>query len=521
MEELWTLPASLHRLVLATQEARNVTGHITTPGRRSRRAPAGPHAPRSRGRASAARAQSGPAGRSPCRRRRPRRGARARARRRARPPPRARRRDGRRARARGTRAAPPRSALDAGDLDQLRHCLGGLRTLAEPVLDLRLVELDRRRVGLRVVTAHDLEEAAVARRPRIGGDDAVDRVLLRAHAGESELDSHSCPLLPPGLLLLALHARLPPCGETRLLQRLLRGLAREGRHLPPPQLLHHLLHLLARLEQLVHLLHRRARALRDAKAALTVDHDRRTALLRRHRQHDRLDAAQLVLVDVDVAELVLHPGDHLQDPLQRAHPPQHLVRLQEVVERELAGGETLFHLRLLVLFDRRFRALDEREHVAHAEDARRHPVRVEHLERIHLLADRRELDRFSGHGLHAQRRAASSIAVQLREDDAVEGDALVERLRDVHRFLACHRIEDEQDVVRAGDVADALQLLHQLLVDLQAAGGVDDDRVEAFRPRALEAAARRLYRILRIGAEHRDVDLLAELLELVDRGRAL
>src|SRR5438876_4029618 len=29
IEELWTLPASLHRLVLATQEASNVTGHIT------------------------------------------------------------------------------------------------------------------------------------------------------------------------------------------------------------------------------------------------------------------------------------------------------------------------------------------------------------------------------------------------------------------------------------------------------------------------------------------------------------
>src|SRR5205085_7276012 len=56
--------------------------------------------------------------------------------------------------------------LDAGDLDQLRDRLGRLRALAEPVLDLRLVEVDRRRVGLRVVPAHDLEELAVARRAR-------------------------------------------------------------------------------------------------------------------------------------------------------------------------------------------------------------------------------------------------------------------------------------------------------------------------------------------------------------------
>src|SRR5207248_11476123 len=35
IEELWTLPASLHRLVLATQEAGNVTGHITSNQRRA------------------------------------------------------------------------------------------------------------------------------------------------------------------------------------------------------------------------------------------------------------------------------------------------------------------------------------------------------------------------------------------------------------------------------------------------------------------------------------------------------
>src|SRR5262245_62167832 len=62
------------------------------------------------------------------------------------------------------------SALDAGDLDQPRYGLGGLSALAEPVPDLRLVELDRRGLGLRVVAAHDLEEPSVARPTRIGGD---------------------------------------------------------------------------------------------------------------------------------------------------------------------------------------------------------------------------------------------------------------------------------------------------------------------------------------------------------------
>jgi hypothetical protein len=63
--------------------------------------------------------------------------------------------------------------------------------------------------------------------------------------------------------------------------------------------------------------------------------------------------------------------------------------------------------------------------------------------------------------------------------------------------------------------------LHQLLVDLQPPGGVDDHRVEAIFTRAREAAARRLHGVGCVGAEHRHVDLPAELLELVDRGGAL
>ena len=80
---------------------------------------------------------------------------------------------------------------------------------------------------------------------------------------------------------------------------------------------------------------------------------------------------------------------------------------------------------------------------------------------------------------------------------------------------------DEQDVRRLRLVADARELVHQLLVDLQAAGGVDDHRVEALVARALEPAARRLDRVLGVGAVDGDLDLLAELLELVDRGGAL
>src|SRR5262249_12187677 len=80
--------------------------------------------------------------------------------------------------AQGTRAARPLSR-QVFRLQQLLHRLGGLPALAEPVLHLLLVELDQRRIVLRVVPPHDLDELAVARRARVGHDDAIDRVLLR------------------------------------------------------------------------------------------------------------------------------------------------------------------------------------------------------------------------------------------------------------------------------------------------------------------------------------------------------
>ena len=66
-------------------------------------------------------------------------------------------------------------------------------------------------------------------------------------------------------------------------------------------------------------------------------------------------------------------------------------------------------------------------------------------------------------------------------------DGLRELLGDVDRVLAGHRVDDEQDRVRLDRVADAHELGHQLLVDVQAAGGVDDDHVLALVLGAIDA----------------------------------
>ena len=72
--------------------------------------------------------------------------------------------------------------------------------------------------------------------------------------------------------------------------------------------------------------------------------------------------------------------------------------------------------------------LDQRDDVAHAEDAVGDARGVEFLQRVHLLAGADQLDRLAGDGAHGKRRAAAAVAVDAGQHDAGDADALVEAL---------------------------------------------------------------------------------------------
>ena len=82
--------------------------------------------------------------------------------------------------------------------------------------------------------------------------------------------------------------------------------------------------------------------------------------------------------------------------------------------------------------------------------------------------------------------ATAGVAVELGQHDAVEADAVEERLRGRDGVLADHRVDDEQHLVGRDGVADVGGLLHQLGVDAEAAGGVDDDDVVELRAGVLD-----------------------------------
>ena len=243
-------------------------------------------------------------------------------------------------------------------------------------------------------------------------------------------------------------------------------------------------------------------------------------LLGRHRGDDRLQAVQVAVVDLQVPDAQgARAGEHLQEPGQRSHPSDLLHLAEEVVEGELLLADLALEVGRLVLVELLLRLLDQRHHVAHAEDALRHPVGVEALEGVELLAGRGVHDRLAGDGLHRQRGSAARVAVELGQHDAVEVRGPGEALGDVDRVLAGHRVDHEQDVVRLHPPADARELLHELGVHVQPARRVDDQHVPAVGTRLVERPSRDVHRVaVRALLVHRRAPRPAHLHELLHGG---
>ena len=248
-------------------------------------------------------------------------------------------------------------------------------------------------------------------------------------------------------------------------------------------------------------------AMRVRRAA--VDDLRLAALVERHRADDRLDRLQVVVADLGALQLLRDAGHHPEQTTERAHLLDLLHLIEEVVERELAFHHLHRGLLGLVLLERLLGLLDQGEHVAHAEDPARHAVGVELLEGVELLAGGRERDRAADDLFHRQRRAAAGIAVELRQDHAVDLERGMEGLRRLDGVLAGHRVDHEERVVGRHGAGDEAHLLHHLGVDRQAAGGVDDEHVAAEPLGLLEPLVGGEDRVLGIGV-HRHVDLAPE-----------
>jgi hypothetical protein len=141
---------------------------------------------------------------------------------------------------------------------------------------------------------------------------------------------------------------------------------------------------------------------------------------------------------------------------------------------------------------------------------------VERLQRVGPLADAAEYDRLAGHRADRQRRTPAGVPVELGEDDAVVADILVEALGHRDGVLPRHSVHDQEDVMRLDLAPQDLQLLDHGLVDVEAPGRIEEDRIPSVLRRLLDRLACDVDGLLPLRAVNGQPQLLAEDAELLD-----
>ena len=268
--------------------------------------------------------------------------------------------------------------------------------------------------------------------------------------------------------------------------------------------LHHVGHGAMHFQQPIDVFGLGAGAGGDAALAARLEHVGIAPLLRRHRIDDRDLPLQHGFVEIALGELVLDLGDagqHRHHPAHAAHVLHLRDLLAQVGEIEGALAHLRGDARGLLGVDGRSGFFDERNDVAHAEDAVGDPRRIKILDGVELFAGADQLDRLAGDRAHGQRRAAAAVAVDAGQHDAGQADALIERAGEIDGVLAGQRVGDEKNFVRIGGAADFRRFGHHRFVERDAAGGVEHHHVVAAEARRLHGAARDLHR--RLAFDHR------------------
>ena len=166
-----------------------------------------------------------------------------------------------------------------------------------------------------------------------------------------------------------------------------------------------------------------------------------------------------------------------------------------------------------------FRAFNQRKNVAHAQHARNDALGIEAFERVVFFAKADELYRRASHFADGKRRATARVTVELGENDAGEAEALVKFAGGTDRVLPDHGVGDEQHFAGLQFLFQSGEFVHQLVVDVQAAGGVDKHDVAGGEFRFLDRAAHNFQRFVRAGGgPNGNADGLGDLRKLFASG---
>ena len=114
-----------------------------------------------------------------------------------------------------------------------------------------------------------------------------------------------------------------------------------------------------------------------------------------------------------------------------------------------------------------------------------------------------------------ERRAAPCVTVEFCKHDAGNAERLIKGGGRVHGVLTGHGVHHEKYLGRLDRIADVLQLLHERLVYMQAAGRVEKDKVVAVLLCMLHRGLGNVHGVRLPHLEHGDVELRADSLKLL------
>jgi hypothetical protein len=219
-----------------------------------------------------------------------------------------------------------------------------------------------------------------------------------------------------------------------------------------------------------------------------------------HRVDDPFDACDRLLLAAcgqlacGLRELCGQFVDHRRQAAHLAHLADLVL---EVIEIEaLARLELFGELDGLFFVDAFLRILDQRQHVAHAEDSRSHALRVEGFEAGQFFAYPRVLDRSASDVTNRQGGTPARVTIKLGQHDPGQGQGLAEGAGGIDRILTQHRINDEQSLDRPDRRVYVGDFLHHRGIDGQAASGVHQQDIVVVSSGPIDRTARDIDRFL-------------------------
>ncbi len=284
---------------------------------------------------------------------------------------------------------------------------------------------------------------------------------------------------------------------------------------------HHFLHLLELFEELVDFEDFDAGAVGNADAAAAVEDVGFAAFFECHREDDRFGAFHCffgVVVEFDAAQA----GHHAEDALHGAEFFDLLHLGEEVFEVEVCFAHFFGHAFGFFFVDDFLGFFDERNDVAHAEDAGGEAVGIKGFEVGGFFAGADKFDGYAGDVFDGEGGASACIAVEFGEDKAGQLHGFVEGFGNVDGFLSEGAVGDEEYFVGLDAGAEFFDFFDEVLVDLEASGGVEEDCVGAGGAGGLEAGGADGGYVFgnAVGVEA-EVFLFGEDFELVDGGGAV